>query len=155
MTKQDEVKQVLVIRRDLQMRRGKEIAQGSHAAKWFLLERIKQAANGSWLTRCVDPIRPKIQEILNLSEEQLTWIMNDMSACVVLQAKDETELLEVHKLCREAGLEGILIQDAGLTAAGEGMKGIPTYTALGIGPDSVAKIDKITGPEGIHPLKLY
>ena len=33
------IKQVIVIRKDLKMRRGKEIAQGSHASMAFLLER--------------------------------------------------------------------------------------------------------------------
>ncbi|MGZ3423232.1 MAG: peptidyl-tRNA hydrolase, partial [Polyangiales bacterium] len=34
------VKQVIVVRRDLKMRRGKEIAQGSHASMAFLTERL-------------------------------------------------------------------------------------------------------------------
>jgi PTH2 family peptidyl-tRNA hydrolase len=35
-------KQVIVIRKDLKMRRGKEIAQGSHASMAFLTRRINQ-----------------------------------------------------------------------------------------------------------------
>lgn len=47
-----EVKQVIIIRRDLKMRRGKEIAQGSHASMRFLTMRIRQCneskPNSNW-----------------------------------------------------------------------------------------------------------
>ena len=36
------IKQVILIRKDLKMRRGKEIAQGSHASMEFLVSRIRQ-----------------------------------------------------------------------------------------------------------------
>jgi|SRR5262252_3992304 len=147
----DEVKQVLVIRRDVGMRRGKEIAQGSHAAAEFLIRRVLRAANASW------PIEGTVSiwEALQITQEQRTWMESGMTTKVVLQAKDEAELLEVERLCKEAGVEVFLIQDAGLTATGEGLKGVPTYTALGIGPTKAHDIDRITGPDGIHPLKLY
>ncbi|MDX1812973.1 MAG: peptidyl-tRNA hydrolase, partial [Gammaproteobacteria bacterium] len=34
------IKQVILIRKDLTMRRGKEIAQGSHASMAFLVEQL-------------------------------------------------------------------------------------------------------------------
>ncbi len=36
------IKQVIVIRKDLKMRRGKEIAQGSHASMEFLVDQIRR-----------------------------------------------------------------------------------------------------------------
>jgi peptidyl-tRNA hydrolase len=36
----DDVKQVIVIRRDLKMRRGKEIAQGAHASGAWLMHAV-------------------------------------------------------------------------------------------------------------------
>jgi PTH2 family peptidyl-tRNA hydrolase len=39
---QRSIKQVIVIRRDLRMRRGKEIAQGAHASTAWLRERVLQ-----------------------------------------------------------------------------------------------------------------
>jgi len=152
MSKQDETKQVLVIRRDLQMRRGKEGTQLCHACIAFIRDRIKKAYADE--TPCSFR-RCDICEILQLTPEQLEWILGDLTKKVVLQAKDEAELLEVDKLCREAKLEVFLIKDAGLTATGEGMQGVPTWTALGIGPNKFEDIDRITGPAGIHPLKLY
>ena len=47
---------------------------------------------------------------------------------------------------KEAGLEYHLITDSGRTE----FDGVPTLTALAIGPDKIEKIDKITGE-----LKLY
>ena len=41
-------KQVIVIRRDLRMRRGKEIAQGAHASMAWLAERVLAAADPRW-----------------------------------------------------------------------------------------------------------
>jgi PTH2 family peptidyl-tRNA hydrolase len=49
-------------------------------------------------------------------------------------------LLKLHQRALEAGLITALIQDAGLTEFG----GVPTCTALAIGPDEDAKIDELT-----------
>lgn len=148
------VKQVLVIRRDLGMQRGKEIGQGSHAAMDFLLDRIKKVANGEfWPASYNNP--PTIGEILQLTSEQMHWLLNEEHTKVVLQAKDLAELLEVEKLCRDAGLETWLVTDLGFTPAGSGKKGQKNHTALGIGPNNGEAIDRITGKTGLHPLKLY
>jgi PTH2 family peptidyl-tRNA hydrolase len=48
-TREPDIKQVIVIRKDLKMRRGKEIAQGAHAAMAWLTNRLRQSvpdANG-------------------------------------------------------------------------------------------------------------
>jgi PTH2 family peptidyl-tRNA hydrolase len=52
----------------------------------------------------------------------------------------ENELLKLHQRALDAGLITALIQDAGLTE----FAGVPTYTALAIGPDEDAKIDQLT-----------
>jgi PTH2 family peptidyl-tRNA hydrolase len=49
-------------------------------------------------------------------------------------------LLKLHQRALDAGLITALIQDAGLTE----FAGVPTYTALAIGPDEDAKIDQLT-----------
>ena len=36
------LKQVILIRKDLKMRRGKEVAQGSHASMAFMTEKIRE-----------------------------------------------------------------------------------------------------------------
>lgn len=125
------VKLVIVIRKDLGMRRGKEISQGGHAS-------------GAWLSRRVQKTVNSGDELL-LSEEEKEWINGSFTkACV--QVNSEAELLEVHQKAKEAGLNSILITDMGLTE----FNGVPTNTCCGIGPHEVEKFTGITS----H-LKLY
>lgn len=124
-------KQVIIIRKDLTMRRGKEIAQGSHASMAFLVEQL--------IKKGVDDA--KMQEFkINLSDLEKAWLSRGM-AKVCLRVNSEQELLEYHQKALDAGLSSHLIQDSGRTE----FKGQPTYTACAIGPDEVQKIDAITG----------
>jgi PTH2 family peptidyl-tRNA hydrolase len=116
------LKQVILIRRDLKMRRGKEIAQGSHASMEFLTSRLR---GGAGLT-------------LSITERQ--WMENGM-AKVCLQVGSEEELVSLFEKARAAGLEAHLVRDSGRTEFG----GVPTLTALAIGPADAAAIDAVTG----------
>ena len=60
---------------------------------------------------------------------------------VVVRVDSEAELLEVYQKAKDAGLPCSLIQDSGATE----FHGVPTYTAVAIGPDEAEKIDAITG----------
>lgn len=119
------IKQVIVIRKDLKMRRGKEIAQGAHASMAFLSHVVRQALSG---------------DTLALSIPQVEWIMG-LFAKVVVRVDSEEELVAVHEAAKAAGLDSHLIVDAGLTE----FNGVPTATACAIGPDEAEKIDAITG----------
>jgi len=59
---------------------------------------------------------------------------------VVLKVKNLDELMEMKKQCDSLGIPNALISDAGHTELEPG-----TITVLGIGPDSIEKIDKVTG----------
>jgi PTH2 family peptidyl-tRNA hydrolase len=59
---------------------------------------------------------------------------------VVLKINSESDLKKIQQLAAKAKLISVLISDAGLTQLKPGTK-----TAVGIGPDAEAKIDKITG----------
>lgn len=117
------------------MRRGKEIAQGSHASCDFLVSALRQHLRQSGES---DPT-------IQLTSAEKYWIIHGM-AKVCLQVGSEEELLEVHETAVEAGLKSHLIRDSGRTEFG----GVPTLTALAIGPDEAVKIDQVTGD-----LKLY
>jgi peptidyl-tRNA hydrolase, PTH2 family len=52
----------------------------------------------------------------------------------------EAELLAIHEKASANGLVTSLILDAGLTEFG----GVPTHTAVAVGPDTAAKVDLIT-----------
>jgi PTH2 family peptidyl-tRNA hydrolase len=115
-----EIKQVIVMRKDLNMRRGKEIAQGSHAAMAFL--------------------SIKAQDVTPLSVVEREWLEGTFTK-ICVKVNSEAELLQIEAASREAGLQVSVITDSGKTE----FAGIPTKTCLAIGPDLSEKIDRITG----------
>lgn len=132
----DKVKQVVIVRRDLKMRRGKECAQSGHGfMDWLLKEAVRSWSTGT-------PV--------NFTPPQEAWIRDHITK-VVLQADSEEQFNEVYRLAKEAGLSTHMVVDSGLTE----FNGVPTKTVISIGPDWGSKIDEITGPNGKIPLKLY
>jgi peptidyl-tRNA hydrolase, PTH2 family len=131
------VKQVIIIRRDLNMRRGKEIAQGSHASAAWLLDRLKAMDYGATQTG--------VCHRAHLTLEEMDWIQGSYRK-VVCQVEALEELEALHAAAQEAGLRSYLVTDLGATE----FKGVPTVTALAIGPDLAEKIDPITSG-----LRLY
>lgn len=130
-----EVKQVIVIRKDLRMRRGKEIAQGAHASMAWLRSRMKRTAPMVMFS----PEAGGVYETrLSYPEEQ--WIKGSF-AKVTCQVDSLEELLAVEVAAREAGLEVRVVTDAGRTEFHD----VPTTTCLAVGPDYAEKIDKVTG----------
>jgi PTH2 family peptidyl-tRNA hydrolase len=127
-----EVKQVIVIRKDLKMRRGKEIAQGAHASISFLTKKFQDC-----LGQGVDTCR--------LSDAEINWMIGAFTK-VCLQVDSERELMEIASKARQAGLECHVITDSGKTE----FNGVPTKTCLAIGPDESEAIDRVTGE-----LELY
>ena len=127
-------KQVIVIRRDLRMRRGKEIAQGAHASTAWLADRVIQGMtpNGT-----VDHVA--------LSEAERAWLESSFRK-VTVKVSSEEELMAVYRKAVEAGLVVHLVTDRGLTEFG----GVPTRTCLAVGPDYDDLVDPVTGD-----LELY
>jgi PTH2 family peptidyl-tRNA hydrolase len=118
-------KQAIILRKDLNMRKGKMIAQGSHASMAAVLSRAPRTEAG-WLIPSTDTdIEP--------------WLSGRF-AKIALGCDSEQELLTLHELALSAGLPCALIRDAGLTEFG----GVPTLTAVAIGPAEKSKIDQIT-----------
>ena len=127
-------KQVIVIRRDLRMRRGKEIAQGAHAAMAWLAERVIQRMTPDGTVDHVE-----------LSEAERTWLETSFRK-VTVKVGSEEELMEVYRKALAAGLVVHLVTDRGLTEFG----GVPTRTCLAVGPDYDDLVDPVTGD-----LELY
>ena len=115
-------KQVIVVRNDLNMRRGKMIAQGAHASIMFLVHRLCDAEVGAK--------DHAIQE----------WLTQGMTK-ICVRVDSEAELLEIAQKAQDAGLTVHVITDAGHTE----FAGVPTKTCLAIGPDEEDKIDAVTG----------
>ena len=124
-------KQVIVMRKDLGMRKGKMIAQGSHASLGALLKFFDKIENK-------DSVTYKVQFGKNSYLDQ--WL-NGTFTKICLYVNSEEELDNIKKQCDEAKIPNALIVDSGLTE----FHGNPTKTCIGIGPWDSEEIDKITG----------
>lgn len=127
------VKQVIVMRKDLNMRKGKMIAQGAHASVAFISRRL-------YIEHDRDEGSEYHHAQCGLKEQEKIWLKGSFTK-VCVSVDSEEELLEIYKAAEKAELEVHLITDNGLTEFG----GVPTKTCLAIGPDKAEKIDKITG----------
>ena len=129
-------KQVLVIRKDLNMRKGKIAAQAAHASMKAILDQ----GHYENLTE----VRVNEQELtyfhLHVDTRMKDWLLgNFKKVCVYVNS--EEELLALYAKAMEAGIITSLITDAGLTE----FNGVPTNTCIAVGPDFEDKIDSITG----------
>ena len=125
-----DIKQVIVMRKDLGMRKGKMIAQGAHASIAFMTNRM----------RLIGDAFTGIEGKVDLREEESDWIKGAFKkVCVYVES--EAELYQIYHAANFDGLETHLITDSGLTE----FNGVPTPTCLAIGPDRAEKIDVHTG----------
>ncbi len=118
------LKQVIVMRTDLNIGRGKMVAQGAHASGMFLVSRLMELASDYHA---------------KVPPEETRWISEGMTK-ICVGVDSEAELLSIAAKAHEAGLRVHLITDAGRTDFG----GIPTRTSLAIGPNDATAIDAIT-----------
>ena len=119
------IKQVIVMRHDLKMRRGKQIAQGAHASMSFLCRRLQNQSSVS---------------LDDFSDSERAWLAGSF-AKICCRVNSEEELMSIYDNAITAGLQVHLITDSGKTE----FHGQPTRTCLAIGPDEAAKIDAVTG----------
>ncbi|MCL5419387.1 MAG: peptidyl-tRNA hydrolase Pth2 [Candidatus Marsarchaeota archaeon] len=111
----EELKQVIVIRKDIGMGVGKTVAQGAHASLMSYLETAKKhgdIADG--------------------------WIRAGEKK-IVLKVEGEEALKKLQKAFEYKKIPCALVTDAGLTQLPAG-----TFTALGIGPWKGSEIDAFT-----------
>lgn len=119
-----EHKQVIVMRKDLNMRKGKLVAQGAHASMGAILGQCKK--DGDKL-------------VLDLNDERMAPWLTGRFKKICVYVNTEQELLDIHESAKAAGLITSLIVDAGLTE----FNGVPTKTAVAVGPDREDKVDAI------------
>ena len=120
-------KQVIVMRKDLNMRKGKMIAQGAHAS-------LKVVLDAGTLDR--DAARYTIE----LAPPMLAWLGGRFTkVCVAVDS--ESALDAIVAKARDAGVPVALIVDSGATE----FKGVPTKTCCAVGPAWSDEVDAITG----------
>lgn len=118
-------KQVIVMRKDLGMRKGKMIAQGAHASLKVLTDRGKFAEGTFTFTT---------------TEAMAAWLAGRFTK-VCVSVDSEAELSAIAAKARAAGLPCAVIIDAGVTE----FHGVPTKTCCAVGPAWTADVDAITG----------
>lgn len=110
----------IVVRRDLNMRKGKMIAQGAHASMAAILDYKHEVMDNDYIKQ---------------------WLNNSFTK-ICVSVNSEKELLDIFNAANLLdNLPCALIKDNGTTEFG----GVKTYTAIAIGPGPIDLIDKITG----------
>lgn len=115
---QQKIKQVIVVRKDLNMRKGKIGAQSAHASRAIMIEDRKRPGHN-----------PDLE----------TWLeTGQRTICLCIES--EEALVKLHQKALSLGLESHLITDRGMTE----FHGIPTKTCLAIGPHADEKFEGLT-----------
>ena len=118
MKENDRIKQTIIIRKDLNLSKGRLVTQGAHASIAFLTDLIKE----------YNP--------LQLTEVQKEWVYGTFfKVCVGVDS--EKELLDIGYNAVMLGLSVKYIEET--TGFDK-----PTVTCLAIGPDYSSKIDSVT-----------
>lgn len=125
-------KQVIIIRKDLNMRKGKMVAQGAHASMKAIFDIGKIESSYLFDDGGYALSIPYDNALREWFEDKFTKI------CVSVDS--EQELLDIYNKAKDSGMLCSLILDAGLTEFKE-----PTYTAVAVGPAESDSVDKITG----------
>lgn len=127
------VKQVIVMRKDLNMRKGKMVAQGAHASMKVFFDKMYNPDFDS-----IGGFDVGIRT-MKLTAEELEWV-NGKFTKICVSVNSEQELVDIYEDAKRAGLNVALIEDSGLTE----FHGITTKTCLALGPNNSEEIDKIT-----------
>lgn len=176
----EQIKQVLIYRRDLNMRKGKIAAQIAHASlKVFFDRKILYEPQA---TLREDSDAPKYL-LVPLTMEMAHWVEHTFDK-IVLSVETEADLLRCYEEAKSRGLPTALITDLGktefktdcptcdggrkvsesikknpmrigcLVCGDVGKVSVPTHTTVAIGPAKASEIDPITGPGGLVSTKL-
>jgi PTH2 family peptidyl-tRNA hydrolase len=133
-------KQMIVMRRDLKMRKGKVAAQAGHAcveatlmalAREGRLDQVRVTPDQGWVYLDDGDGEPT----------PLTEWFDAGVAKICVYVDSEAELLDLAARGREQGFAVALVRDAGHTE----FHGEPTYTCLAFEPLSAEQVDPLTG----------
>ncbi|KAG8345887.1 hypothetical protein TRVL_03283 [Trypanosoma vivax] len=144
------LKMVLVVRKDLKMGTGKIAAQCAHAAVGVLEEvQNRRIALGAARRENLPSSRGAELGcggngcVVECQDEWVAWCdawTLAGSKKVALQCDSEQELVEAYRAARREGLPHMIVRDAGRTQIAPGSK-----TVLAVGPAPGSLVDRVTG----------
>ena len=131
-------KMMIVMRKDLKMRKGKIAAQAGHACVEAVLMALQKENRLNDIEESSDGVELNRDNKINtpLSE----WFHYGC-AKVCVYVDSEAELLDIAKIATEKGILTAIITDAGMTE----FHGIPTKTCLALEPLPCDIADELTG----------
>jgi len=119
-------KQVIVMRKDLGMRKGKMIAQGAHASLKVLTDRGRASDEHTFT--------------IDLTPAMTAWLTGRFTK-VCVSVDSEEALDAVVARAQAANVPVALIVDSGKTE----FHGVPTKTCCAVGPAWADEVDAVTG----------
>ena len=126
-----DIKQVIIVRKDLKMRKGKIAAQSAHASMKILADRMHKVS--------IEDIG-SIEYRLTPTNEMIEWL-DGIFTKIALGVDSLEELTDLAEKANELNIPTAIIEDNGLTV----FNGKKTVTCMAIGPALSEDIDKITG----------
>lgn len=134
----NEIKQVIVVRRDLRNTKGEKLRTGklgsqiAHASLKVFFDMMKECDS--------DNEDGSVEYIIRMPRDMASW-KNGIFTKICVAVDSAEQLMEKYNQALAAGLPCSLIEDHGLTEFG----GTFTKTCCAIGPAKSEDIDKITG----------
>lgn len=129
-------RQVIAVRKDLKMRKGKLAAQVAHTTTKFLTNSIVYVSEERG-----GPMGHRKLITISLPLKTSCWLLGDKATKIVVGVEGKEELLALMGAAKEAGIPYQEIIDAGLTE----FNGVPTLTCVGFGPALKEELDPLTG----------
>lgn len=133
-----ESKQMIVMRRDLKMRKGKIAAQAGHACVNAVLMALARENH-------LNDLKCDGQDLLfadtDRPETPLSAWFQKGEAKICVYVDSEEALLDIDRRAKERGILSALICDAGMTE----FHGVPTYTCLALEPLEIDVANELTG----------
>lgn len=128
-----EAKQVIVVRKDLNMRKGKIAAQVAHASLGAFLNLMTK-------TKVNMGKNTMVNGLLMHDTPEFAWLDGPFTK-ICVSCDSEAELFDLVKKAKAKGILNCLITDAGRTE----FNGVATVTCAAFGPEWSDKLDELTG----------
>lgn len=124
------IKQVIVVRKDLNMRKGKLAAQVAHASVKSIMDHMDVTSD-----------EENIHRDLALSHgNPFNLWLTGLQTKIVVGCDGEQEINNIAEKCQDLGISYSIITDVGKTE----FNGVPTITCIAVGPDHEEWINEVT-----------